>query len=151
LVFLFSELLFTLRGVDPSELVAERAALAIPEVKAEGKRSRRVLPSSALSDVFGIEIQQPPARTRARKRALVAERRGASDVAGAAELVLAFVKSHPGMGVEVIGESLGLSTRPLSLPLKKLIALGSIVNVGLRRATKYFATPHSPRRPRSRA
>jgi len=173
------ELLFTLRGVDPSELVAERAALAIPEVKAEGKHSRRVLPNSALSDVFGIEIQQPPARsatqatapqakpnaaspsrepkksshaaTAAGKRALVVERRSASDVAGAAELVLAFVKSHPGMGVEVIGERLGLSTRQLSLPLKKLIALGSIVNVGLRRATKYFATPHSPRRPRSRA
>jgi uncharacterized Zn finger protein len=55
------ELLFTLRGVDPSELVAERAAAAISEAKTEGKRSRRVLPSSGLSDVFGIEFERAPA------------------------------------------------------------------------------------------
>jgi uncharacterized Zn finger protein len=173
------ELLFTLRGVDPSELVAERAASAIPEVKNEGKRSRRVLPSSALSDVFGIEIRQLPVRsaaqvtapqakpnaarpsrepkksphaaTRARKRGLAAKRRSASDVAEATALVLAFLRSHPGMGVEVIGESLGLSTKQLRLPLKKLIALGSVGSAGVKRATKYFATPHPPRRPRSRA
>jgi uncharacterized Zn finger protein len=179
------ELLFTLRGVDPSELVAARAASAIPQVTTEGKRSRRVLPSSGLSDVFGIEFERAPAppaaratarppqakrapsrpllepkktshaaapgsraRAVARKGALVPERRSASDVAETAALLLTFIKSHPGMGVEVIGQSLGLSTRQLSLPIRKLIVLGSIVSVGLNRATKYFA---APRRPRSRA
>src|SRR6188768_1460341 len=53
------ELLFTLRGVDPSELVAARAASAIPEAKSDSKRARRVLSSSALSDVFGIELEAP--------------------------------------------------------------------------------------------
>ena len=55
------ELLFTLRGVDPNELVGERATAALPNARAEGKRSRRVLPSSALSDVFGIEFESAPA------------------------------------------------------------------------------------------
>jgi Helix-turn-helix domain len=36
-----------------------------------------------------------------------AERRSATDVAGAAARVFAFVKSHPGMDVEVIGEGCG--------------------------------------------
>ncbi len=52
------ELLFTLRGVDPSDLVAEQTASTIPEAKTEGRGSRRVLPSSGLSDVFGIEFER---------------------------------------------------------------------------------------------
>jgi uncharacterized Zn finger protein len=54
------ELLFTLRGVDPSELVAEGAAAAVPEVSAGSTSSRRVLVNSALSDVFGIELDVSP-------------------------------------------------------------------------------------------
>ncbi|HKO50769.1 MAG TPA: SWIM zinc finger family protein [Polyangiaceae bacterium] len=61
------ELLFTLRGVDPSELVGERAASAIPGAKTNDKRSRRVLPSSGLSDVFGIEFEAAPAAREAQK------------------------------------------------------------------------------------
>ena len=53
------ELLFTLRGVDPNELVGERVAAALP-AQSEGKRSRSLLPSSALSDVFGIEFESAP-------------------------------------------------------------------------------------------
>lgn len=56
------ELLFTLRGVDPSELVAKSAASAIPESKTEGKRSRRVLSGNELTDVFGIELERAPAQ-----------------------------------------------------------------------------------------
>jgi uncharacterized Zn finger protein len=52
------ELLFTLRGVDPSELIAEHATAARPEAKTEAKSARRVLASSGLSDVFGIEFER---------------------------------------------------------------------------------------------
>jgi uncharacterized Zn finger protein len=182
------ELLFTLRGVDPSELVAERAASVIAEAKTEGKGSRRVLPSSGLSDVFGIELERaaalpaaraaalPPqarpaaatpnlepkapshdaapglrARAVARERARDPQRRGASDFVETSALVLAFIESHPGVNVELIGQSLGLSTRQLSLPIRKLIAMGSIVSTGLKRATKYFVSPQPARRPRSRS
>jgi uncharacterized Zn finger protein len=190
------ELLFTLRGVDPSELVTERAASGIPEAKTEGKRSRRVLPSSGLSDVFGIELERAPGQPAARatagppqtkraaakpslepknpahdmasgrasirsapgsrvrgltqKPAPVPTRRSVSYVAETAALVLAFIQSHPGVGVELICQSLGLSTSQLSLPLRKLTAVGSIVSAGPKRAIQYFESPQPPRRPRSR-
>jgi uncharacterized Zn finger protein len=54
------ELLFTLRGVDPGDLVAEGAAAAVPEASAGSTASRRVLVDSALSDVFGIELDVSP-------------------------------------------------------------------------------------------
>jgi uncharacterized Zn finger protein len=89
------ELLFTLRGVDPSELVAEGATTSVPDAKAFGKHSRRTLSSDALSDVFGIELElerpaqraaarpeaDPPTRAPAKKRAVVAKRRTTSAVA----------------------------------------------------------------------
>jgi uncharacterized Zn finger protein len=59
------ELLFTLRGVDPSDLVAEGAAASIREAKTESKRSRLVLPNSGLSDVFGIELEHAPGQLAA--------------------------------------------------------------------------------------
>lgn len=65
------ELLFTLRGVDPSELVAERAASAIPEAKSGGKSARHVLSSSGLADLFGIELEAPAPDTRVPSPALV--------------------------------------------------------------------------------
>jgi uncharacterized Zn finger protein len=183
------ELLFTLRGVDPSELVAAGAAAAVPDEKARGQRSRRVLPSSALADVFGLELEQvtteplstapspapdretkrapsrggvaptklahdvaPVSRVAAvvRKPARVPKRRNMSDVAACAELVLKFVKSNPGVGIEVIGQRMQLSTQELSLPIRKLVATGSLVSVGERRATKYFAASSPPNRRRQR-
>jgi len=167
------ELLFTLRGVDRASLVAERAAAAISEATTEGKRSRRVLLSSGLSDVFGIEArpapvqraarapaEPPPTKPAASKRSagpknpshgqapgslaraaaqeLLVSRSVAAAVTSrkTAALILEFVKSHPGVGVELIGQRMGLSTGQLSLPLKELLAIGSIVRSGLRRATK---------------
>ena len=165
------ELLFTLRGVDPSELVEVRAAAAISEAKTEteGKRSRRVLSSSGLSDVFGIELELAPARratrapashgvapgslarTAAQESAPVPKRRTASDVTKTATLILEFIESHPGVSLELIGQRMGLSTEQLSLPLRKLLAMGSIVPSGPKRATKYAAAPPPPRRSRSRS
>jgi uncharacterized Zn finger protein len=155
------ELLFTLRGVDPSELVAEGATASVPGAKASGKRSRPTLSSDALSDVFGIELEvskpvqrdaardtAPPLKPKARKRARIPKRRTTSDIEQTAALVLEFIESHPGLGVELVGQHLGLSTGELRLPLEKLLATGSIVKSGLRRATKYFAAPVRARRRR---
>ncbi|HEY4157427.1 MAG TPA: SWIM zinc finger family protein [Polyangiaceae bacterium] len=158
------ELLFTLRGVDPSELVAAGAAATVPEAKARRKHSRQVLSNTALSNVFGIELEltaptriganpiaAPSKQTKRvppnlpatpRTPAPAAKRSGANDVAKRAALVLEFIKSRPGLGVELIGKHLNLSTAELSFPIRKLIVAGSIVTVGARRATKYFpATP----------
>jgi len=58
------ELLFSLRGVDPSELVAERAASTMPEATSGGKSDRRMLSSRGLSDIFGIELDLPAPNAR---------------------------------------------------------------------------------------
>lgn len=49
-----------------------------------------------------------------------------------------FIRSTPGQGIEAIGKSLAIATKDLTLPIKKLLAEGSIVAKGERRATKYF-------------
>ena len=60
------ELLFTLRGVDHATLVQEAVAAPAPLSK-KGSKSR-VLSSSSLSDIFGVDIADaPPVRRRGRK------------------------------------------------------------------------------------
>jgi uncharacterized Zn finger protein len=184
------ELLFTLRGVDASELVAEGAAATAPGTKAGGNGARHTLSGDALGAVFGIELEltkpmqrnavrpiappllpkrasskqrleprksssdteaEPQTQRATGKRALVPKRRSTSDIAQTAALVLEFIDSHPGVGVESIAQHLGLGTGELSLPLKKLIATGSVVSAGLRRATKYSAASLPARRRRKPA
>jgi uncharacterized Zn finger protein len=57
------ELLFTLRGVDASELVQTGAAASLSQANDKGASARHTLSMAALSDVFGIELESaPPAR-----------------------------------------------------------------------------------------
>jgi hypothetical protein len=50
-----------------------------------------------------------------------------------------FIKKNPGKRIEEIGSALGISTKELALPAKKLIAAKVVSTRGTRRATKYFA------------
>jgi len=57
------ELLFTLRGVDASELVHSGATASLSQAHGERAGARHTLALDALSDVFGIELESaPPAR-----------------------------------------------------------------------------------------
>lgn len=49
-----------------------------------------------------------------------------------------YVKGHPGLRMEAIGEALGLPTRELNLPMKKLLAAKKVRSKGQKRATEYF-------------
>lgn len=53
--------------------------------------------------------------------------------------VMEFVTANPGMRIEQINKELGTSTRDLQLPIRKLIANGSLKSKGEKRATTYFA------------
>ncbi len=64
------ELLFTLRGVDHRELI-DGAAVTAAIAGASPSGSRRILDSSTLDDVFGIELEGPPEDVSAK----VAERK----------------------------------------------------------------------------
>jgi hypothetical protein len=49
------------------------------------------------------------------------------------------IKSGPGRRIEQIGETLGVPTKDLALPAKKLISEKRVKTKGVKRATTYFA------------
>ena len=50
-----------------------------------------------------------------------------------------FIKEHPGQRVEQINKALGTTTKELALPIRKMMAEGTIHSEGSKRATAYFA------------
>jgi hypothetical protein len=50
----------------------------------------------------------------------------------------AFIKKNPGQRIEQIGKALGIATKELTLPIKKLILAKEVSTKGQRRATTYF-------------
>jgi hypothetical protein len=51
---------------------------------------------------------------------------------------LAFVGKNPGLRIEQINKQLGTTTKDLALPIRKLIADGSLKAKGKKRSTTYF-------------
>jgi hypothetical protein len=51
----------------------------------------------------------------------------------------AFILQNPGLRIEQIGKSLGVVTKDLALPVKKLVAAKRISTKGQKRATTYFS------------
>jgi hypothetical protein len=56
-----------------------------------------------------------------------------------ADQVHSFVTKHPGLRIEQINKQLGTTTKDLALPIRKLIADGTIKTKGAKRSTAYFA------------
>jgi hypothetical protein len=56
-----------------------------------------------------------------------------------AEQFQTFVGKHPGLRIEQINKELGTTTKDLALPIRKLIADGTIKTKGKKRSTTYFA------------
>jgi hypothetical protein len=52
---------------------------------------------------------------------------------------LSFVGKNPGLRIEQINKQLGTTTKDLALPIRKLIADGSLKAKGKKRSTTYFA------------
>jgi hypothetical protein len=50
-----------------------------------------------------------------------------------------FVGKHPGLRIEQINKELGTSTKDLALPIRKMIADGTLKTKGSKRSTTYFA------------
>lgn len=51
---------------------------------------------------------------------------------------LAFVTKNPGLRIEQINKQLGTTTKDLALPIRKMIADGSLKAKGKKRSTTYF-------------
>jgi hypothetical protein len=67
-------------------------------------------------------------------------RRGSEDLERLQGKFVAFVKKHPGKGIEEIAKALGESSKELRFPVMKLIAAKKIKTVGRKRGTRYHAT-----------
>jgi hypothetical protein len=53
--------------------------------------------------------------------------------------LLDYVRSNPGQRIEQIADGMGISTKELNLPAKKLISGKQLKTKGQKRATQYFA------------
>lgn len=65
-------------------------------------------------------------------------KRRSEDLETLSETMIAFVAKNPGLRIEQINKQLGTSTKALALPIRKLIAAGSLKTKGKRRSTTYF-------------
>ncbi|RYZ02657.1 MAG: DNA-binding protein [Myxococcales bacterium] len=66
-------------------------------------------------------------------------KRSPEELEGLVSNLLAYVKKNPGQRIEQIGAGLGLATKELALPAKKLIADKQLRTKGQKRATTYFS------------
>lgn len=66
-------------------------------------------------------------------------KRAAGELDRLRDQFVAFVSSNPGLRIEQINQQLGTRTKELALPIRKLIADGTIKTKGKKRSTTYFA------------
>jgi hypothetical protein len=79
----------------------------------------------------------PVVSRKAAKRA-PGEKRPPQELAKLTEKLGDYIKSHAGERMEAIGKALGVPTRELNLPVKKLLAAKKIRTEGHKRATEYY-------------
>lgn len=86
------------------------------------------------------------AATRARGSDGRAAKRTSEELAEMAEQFVDYVAGNPGQRIEAIGQALGIETKVLALPVKKLLAEGRLKTEGQKRATSYFPASGKSRR-----
>jgi hypothetical protein len=83
-------------------------------------------------------LRAPRLPAPARKKASDRGRRSAGELAKTQARLLAQVTAKPGQRIDQIAKELGLSTKELALPARKLIADKAIATKGQKRATTYW-------------
>lgn len=81
---------------------------------------------------------RPVSRKAASPPRAPGEKRPPSELARLVEKLSEYIKAHPGLRMEAIGKGMGLPTRELNLPVKKLLAAKRVRVEGHKRATEYF-------------
>ncbi|HEY4057044.1 MAG TPA: hypothetical protein VGM39_10565 [Kofleriaceae bacterium] len=65
-------------------------------------------------------------------------KRSSGELDQLAEQFAAYVNKNPGLRIEQINKELGTTTKDLQLPIRKMIAEGSLKVKGKKRSTQYF-------------
>lgn len=100
-------------------------------------------------DLGVAAVTQPPKRSPAPKKAPVSgtkprtaatkgEKRTPEVLASQTKDIADYIAANPGTGVEAMGKALGLKTKHVTGPIKKLMKGGSVRSEGTKRATRYF-------------
>jgi uncharacterized membrane protein len=108
---------------------AAKAAPAEKGVPARPKASPAATPAPD-----GRPPSKPAAAAQARK---AGQKRDPKDLAKLVERVAEYIKANPGQRVEQINRALGVPTKELTLPIKKLLHTKRITTKGEKRATVY--------------
>jgi hypothetical protein len=94
------------------------------------------------SALLGGALQMATPKTRERVvngLRVKGEKRSPGSLAKLTADLGAYIKKNPGQRIEQIGKAMGVATKDLALPVKKLIAEKAIRTRGQKRATAYFA------------
>lgn len=124
---------------DVSNQIRDRIEAFVQEL---GELVRRAALESVSSALGGGLSGPPRARTGRPPAAAAGARSGKrtpEELEALTESVLSHIQGHPGLGVEQIAAELGITSRDLVLPIRKLVASGKLTTEGQKRATKYYA------------
>jgi hypothetical protein len=120
---------------------AEGALRAAPR---RGEARRRAAPAPAQrtrpsARAAAKAVTKGAGRRKGRARA-PGEKRPQAELARLTDRLGDYIEHNPGQRMEIIGKALGMPTRELNLPMKKLLAARKIRTEGHKRATEYFPT-----------
>ena len=87
-------------------------------------------------------------RGRAALATTAGGRRSADQIDATCRALLDEIGSRPGQRIEQIGSAIGMRTKDLALPIRKLVGQKQIRTEGQRRATRYFPGAGGGRRAR---
>ncbi len=65
-------------------------------------------------------------------------KRSANEIAATADSLLQYIREQPGQRMEIIAKAMDVSTKELTLPIKKLLQAKKIRVEGQKRATTYY-------------
>jgi hypothetical protein len=112
--------------------LARRAAITTLESAFNGRAGRTGAAPAAVA--LATAGMARPERSRGGRGA----KRTPADLEALSQNFAAFVKANPGLRIEQINKELGTTTKDLALPIRKLIADGTISAKGQKRSTTYF-------------
>jgi hypothetical protein len=109
---------------------APAKAVAAATTKARPPAGKAAAPAKAPARQVTRKVAAPPRAP--------GEKRPPAELAKLVEKLGEYIKAHPGLRMEAIGKGLGLPTRELNLPVKKLLASKRVRVEGHKRATEYY-------------
>lgn len=132
---------------DIEKQIAERVDAFVADLSDLLRKAALQQAADILSEqAGGVSIRRSRRAARRSARRGRNGRRNPKQIDALTKRLLADVQSKPGRRVEEIGRDLGVGTRDLNLPIKRLLKSKQITRKGQRRATRYHPKTTSKRK-----